>query len=112
MKRLNFILCIVATAMSIISGFTPSPSCFPSSCSNSPRTTALQMGFFDAINNAFSNEEYRSPPEGIKATARHILVKTKDELELVYNELESGSSFATVAKQYSACPSGSSGGNL
>ena len=112
MKRLNFILCIVATAMSIISGFTPSPSCLPSSCSNSPRTTALQMGFFDAINNAFSNEEYRSPPEGIKATARHILVKTKDELELVYNELESGSSFATVAKQYSACPSGSSGGNL
>jgi peptidyl-prolyl cis-trans isomerase C len=70
------------------------------------------MGFFDAINKAFSNEEYSAPPEGIKATARHILVKTKDDLELVYNELESGSSFATVAKQYSTCPSGSSGGNL
>jgi peptidyl-prolyl cis-trans isomerase C len=70
------------------------------------------MGFFDVINKAFSNEEYSAPPEGIKATARHILVKTKDELELVYNELESGSSFATVAKQYSTCPSGNSGGNL
>lgn len=109
MKRVSFILCLGITAMSIVSGFTPF---FQSSSANTLRTTAIHMGFFDVINKAFSNEEYSAPPEGIKATARHILVKTKDELELVYNELESGSSFATVAKQYSTCPSGNSGGNL
>ena len=76
-----------------------------------PRT-ALKMGFFDSFSKAFSNEEFSAPPEGIKATARHILVKDMDQLKQVTAELEAGTPFAQVAKAYSACPSGSSGGDL
>lgn len=70
------------------------------------------MGFFDSISKAFSNEEYSAPPEGVKATARHILVKDVSQVDLVKNELGSGASFAQVAKSFSTCPSGSTGGSL
>lgn len=70
------------------------------------------MGWFESINKAFSNEEYSTPVEGIKASARHILVKKKEDLQSVYNELESGTPFAKVAQEYSTCPSRSSGGSL
>lgn len=76
-----------------------------------PRTS-LNMGFFDSLSKAFSNEEFSAPPEGIKATARHILVKDMDQLKQVTAELEAGTPFAQVAKAYSTCPSGSSGGDL
>jgi peptidyl-prolyl cis-trans isomerase C len=70
------------------------------------------MGLFDGFSKAFSNEEYAAPPEGIKASARHILVKNKDDLNIVVNELQSGASFNTVASQYSTCPSSARGGSL
>jgi len=70
------------------------------------------MGLFDAFSKAFSNEEYAAPPEGVKATARHILVKNQDEIGFILNELGSGTPFATVAKEYSTCPSSSQGGSL
>ena len=72
----------------------------------------LQMGLFDGLAKAFSNEEFSAPPEGIKATARHILVKSQDDVDIVMNELQSGISFNTVAQQYSTCPSSSQGGSL
>ena len=75
-------------------------------------TSSLQMGIFDSFTKAFSNEEYSSPPEGIKATARHILVKNKEDVDIVLNELESGAGFNNVAQQYSTCPSKAQGGSL
>merc|ERR1712151_1215292 len=70
------------------------------------------MGLFYAFKGAFANEEYSAPPEGIKATARHILVKTKDDASEVITKLGEGSTFASLANQYSTCPSGASGGSL
>uniref|UniRef100_A0A7S3QJK0 Peptidyl-prolyl cis-trans isomerase n=1 Tax=Chaetoceros debilis TaxID=122233 RepID=A0A7S3QJK0_9STRA len=89
-------------------GFTMPPG---ASRSVGPPIT-LHMGFFDDISKAFTNEEFVSPPEGLKATARHILIKDKGQVELVLNELEAGVGFNQVAKAFSACPSGSQGGSL
>lgn len=72
----------------------------------------LQMGFFDGLMKAFENASYAAPPEGVKASARHILVKSKGDANIVLEKLSSGSSFASVAAQYSSCPSGSRGGSL
>ena len=70
------------------------------------------MGMFDGISKAFSNEEYASPPEGVKATARHILVKDKAQINLIISELKSGATFNQIAQAFSTCPSKSSGGSL
>ena len=75
-------------------------------------TLQMEMGIFDSFSKAFGNEEYSSPPEGIKATARHILVKNKDDIDIVFNELQSGKKFNDVAREYSTCPSSSQGGSL
>lgn len=56
--------------------------------------------------------QYAAPPEGIKASARHILVKTEDEVTTVIDQLEGGASFADMARQFSTCPSGAQGGSL
>ena len=47
-----------------------------------------------------------------KASARHILVKTKEECESRKAQIEGGASFAEIAKKHSQCPSGKSGGDL
>jgi len=47
-----------------------------------------------------------------KATARHILVETKDECERIKKEIEGGADFAAMAKAHSQCPSGQDGGDL
>ncbi len=47
-----------------------------------------------------------------KATARHILVSTKEECEELKKQIEGGTDFAEVAAQHSQCPSGKSGGDL
>lgn len=47
-----------------------------------------------------------------KASARHILVETKDECEEIKKEIEGGADFAEMAKKHSKCPSGADGGNL
>lgn len=78
--------------------------------------TALSMGAFDWLNKAFSNEVYGDAPETIKATARHILLPTLDNANMVLEELNTGDegvSFATLANKYSTCPSGKDrGGSL
>lgn len=61
---------------------------------------------------AFANEEFASPPEGISASARHILVKSPEEVDVVMEQLKGGANFATVAAEYSTCPSGKQGGCL
>ncbi len=46
------------------------------------------------------------------ASARHILVPTKEKCEELKTEIEGGAAFADVAKKHSQCPSGKSGGDL
>lgn len=47
-----------------------------------------------------------------KATARHILVNTEEQCKELKAAIEGGADFAQIAKQYSTCPSGRSGGDL
>ena len=47
-----------------------------------------------------------------KATARHILVPTKEACEDLKTKIEDGGDFADVAKKHSQCPSGQKGGDL
>ena len=47
-----------------------------------------------------------------KASARHILVPSEADCITLKNQIEAGSDFADVAKQYSKCPSGKQGGAL
>jgi len=46
------------------------------------------------------------------ASARHILVKTKDQAEKLKSQLDSGADFASLAKKHSTCPSRKKGGDL
>jgi peptidyl-prolyl cis-trans isomerase C len=46
------------------------------------------------------------------AKARHILVQTQDEADSLKEQIENGSDFAELAKAFSKCPSGRSGGDL
>lgn len=47
-----------------------------------------------------------------RASARHILVDTKEQCEALKAEIEGGADFAELAKQHSSCPSGGQGGAL
>ena len=44
--------------------------------------------------------------------ASHILVKTKDEADKLYEEIKAGKDFAEVASEVSLSPSGQAGGDL
>jgi peptidyl-prolyl cis-trans isomerase C len=46
------------------------------------------------------------------ASARHILVETEASCQDLKNQIESGKDFAEIAAEFSACPSGKSGGSL
>ena len=84
----------------------------PSTSKQQFSSSSLHMGLFDGIKKAFENAEYAAPPEGIKASARHILVKSKGDANTVLEKLGSGATFASLAREYSTCPSGSRGGSL
>lgn len=47
-----------------------------------------------------------------KVNAAHILVSSESKAKALKNRIENGESFSSVAKKYSACPSGEYGGNL
>ena len=47
-----------------------------------------------------------------QARASHILVKTEDQANQIMKRLTDGEEFAAVAKRFSSCPSGKSGGDL
>lgn len=46
------------------------------------------------------------------AQARHILVSSEEQCLTLKSDIESGTDFASVAKQHSSCPSGAQGGDL
>ena len=47
-----------------------------------------------------------------KASARHILVSTEELCAELKTRIAAGENFADLAEEYSACPSGKTGGNL
>jgi len=47
-----------------------------------------------------------------RACARHILVKTKEEAEMLKQKLAKGADFESLAKKHSTCNSAKQGGNL
>jgi peptidyl-prolyl cis-trans isomerase C len=47
-----------------------------------------------------------------QARASHILVKTEEQAKQIMKRLADGEEFAAVAKRFSSCPSGKSGGDL
>ena len=47
-----------------------------------------------------------------KASARHILVDSKETCEDLKSQIEKGADFAKIAKEHSKCPSGKEGGSL
>lgn len=115
----SFLLIILTTVALSVNAFTP-----PTSITNKNlhkktpinSSTSLSMGAFDWLTKAFSNEEYGDAPETIKASARHILVPTLDNANMILKELSSNgetTTFAALANKYSTCPSGKSrGGSL
>jgi len=47
-----------------------------------------------------------------RATARHILVASREVCEDLKKQIEAGADFAAVAREHSLCPSGKQGGAL
>lgn len=48
----------------------------------------------------------------MKASACHILVKTKEEADNIKSQLDKGANFQALAKKHSLCPSAKKGGDL
>lgn len=46
------------------------------------------------------------------AAARHILVETEEACQDLKDQIAAGKDFAAIAAEFSACPSGKSGGSL
>jgi peptidyl-prolyl cis-trans isomerase C len=133
-QNIVFILAVAMCVVTLAAAFTAVPTnpsstpialpatpaaTRPRSCyrgiakSSTTTTTALSMGLMDALSKAFSNNEYGPPPEAVRATARHILVPTKEEAQVVMKMVTTGeSTFADCARDYSTCPSASQGGSL
>lgn len=77
------------------------------------------FGLFDAfkgafdVGGAFANAEYSAPPEGVKASASHILVPSEDiAIDIKKRVTEGEFTFAQAAQQFSTCNSKSQGGSL
>ncbi|KAL3770898.1 hypothetical protein ACHAWU_003207 [Discostella pseudostelligera] len=110
---LTAVLSAAASSLLFVDAFSPIAAAHHPTPSSRLISAPLGMGIFDAFQKAFSNEEYGDPPEAIKATARHILVPSLEDANMVLSEIGKGeTSFAALATQYSTCPSKSRGGSL
>ena len=113
MKLVIAYFCLVALSLTgSCFGFVPAletQGAAANKAATSP--TTLRMGLFDGLKKAFENQEYAAPAEGVKASARHILVKNVDEANEVIGKIGS-TTFGALASQYSTCPSSTRGGSL
>lgn len=66
----------------------------------------------DADVQAAYDKEFANYSGEEEISARHILVKTRQEAEAIVKELDSGKDFAELAKEKSTGPSGPNGGSL
>ena len=76
--------------------------------------SVLYMNWFEnALGKAFQNEKFAKEEDTAKASARHILVKDYDQATSLLEQLqEAPDKFSQLAREFSTCPSGSSGGSL
>ncbi len=72
----------------------------------------IQPGITDEALKARFDKEIGSTQAEQEVSARHILVKTKEEAEAIIKELEGGADFIELAKTKSTGPSGPKGGDL
>ncbi len=56
--------------------------------------------------------QYAQAKDIVAVHARHILVDTEQEAQMLEKRLENGISFEYLAQKYSKCPSGKNGGDL
>ncbi|MCG9963935.1 MAG: peptidylprolyl isomerase [Shewanella sp.] len=48
----------------------------------------------------------------VQATARHLLVSSEDQCQVLKQQILDGADFAQIARAHSSCPSGAQGGEL
>ena len=77
-----------------------------------PVSFVLTFQFLCSFLSSSNILQYGPPPDAVKATARHILVKTEDAISEVQDKLKGGESFTALAQECSTCPSGARGGSL
>jgi peptidyl-prolyl cis-trans isomerase C len=80
------------------------------------RNAYVEEKFLNSITDEEIEAEYQEQIKNFEPTeearARHILVASKEEAEAIIKELDSGTDFATLARQKSTGPSGPNGGDL
>jgi peptidyl-prolyl cis-trans isomerase C len=59
-----------------------------------------------------ANRSQGAPIKGGKIKASHILVEKYSKAQQLYEDVQAGSNFEQLARQYSTCPSKKRGGNL
>jgi len=60
----------------------------------------------------YIKKEGKMNKEFTQVRASHLLVKTKEEVDKVREEILAGKDFAEAAREVSLCPSGAKGGDL
>jgi len=111
MLSLHFSLLLSLLLLNISSPFLLPPSTTLGRPTSGTTTSAF--GIMDIFKGAFNNEAYQAPPEGVKASARHILVPTKALANDLKKQIEREEiTFVQAASKFSTCSSKSQGGSL
>jgi peptidyl-prolyl cis-trans isomerase C len=72
-----------------------------------------ELDMFGWLKDAFSNQAFEPPAEGVRATARHILVKDLEAITEIKAKIDSGEmTMENAARQFSTCPSSAQEGSL
>jgi peptidyl-prolyl cis-trans isomerase C len=75
--------------------------------------TGTEVDMFGWLKDAFVNQEFSPPAEGVKATARHILVSSLEDITDIKAKIDSGAmTMEDAARDYSTCPSRAQAGSL